>query len=200
MRIWRAVPWFSIAMLGIILAIQLITEVSPGAQTEIHGHLAADWNDLVHFRIHRLVLAPFVQSDAGVSWTILGLIVIAIPLYEYRVGSPRAAITFFAGDIASTLLVLAAVRIAAGAGSEHAMSILNRRDSGASSGCFACLGALAISLRGSWRATALVCLGAFLAFRVAGWRSLSDTQHAVAAACGMAIWVGLRTYWPRREA
>ncbi len=97
-HIWRSTPWFGIAVLGIVLAIQLVTQISPGAQTEIHGHLAADWNDIVHFRIQRVVLAPFVQSSAGVSWTILGLIVVAIPLYEYRVGSPRAAITFFAGD------------------------------------------------------------------------------------------------------
>ncbi|MGE0600007.1 MAG: hypothetical protein AB7J35_09935 [Dehalococcoidia bacterium] len=181
-------PWFSATVIVLVAASETATHFKPSWNTALSNHFAIDWNVLTHGEVHRFLFSPFFQANAGFSWTILLLVGTSLPLFEICWGTVRAAVTFFAGDFLSSTTVLLVLRLASELGNAAASRAIAHPDSGASAGCFACIGAFCASLPRPYRGWALAALWGFLVVRVAGWQSLSDCQHAVAAFVGMVLW------------
>lgn len=186
--------WFSFALFGIVVASEAATHFEPTLNNFFREHFAVSWPALTSGQVYRLLLSPFFQENAGFSWTILLLVGVAVPLLEWRAGAFRTAFTFFGGDVASSLLVLLILKFAAEAGSSSSARIIAEPDSGASAGCFACMGAFCCSLPHPLKQVSLLGLGGFVVVRIAGWQSLSDWQHGLAALAGMALWAAGQRY------
>ena len=69
----------------------------------------------------------FVQTRPGLRGTV-GLLLLVIPLAEWRLGPRRTAILFVLGDWASTIAVLIGLRLAAALGHSDAMRLALTRD------------------------------------------------------------------------
>ena len=190
--------WFSGMLFVMVAASETATHFEPSWNTWLQKHFAVNWQTLSSGQLHRFLFSPFFQANAGYSWTILLLVTISVPLYELNSGAIRTAFTFVLGDILSSSSVLLVLKLAAEFGSSSAARIITEPDSGASAGCFACIGALCVSLPRPFQQFALAGLGAFLVIRIAGWQSLSDCQHAVAALVGILLWMSWKRFVERQ--
>ncbi len=191
--------WFSGMLFVLVAASETATHFEPSWNTWLREHFAINWQTLSSGQLHRFLFSPFFQAQAGYSWTILLLVTISVPLYEWNSGSIRTAFTFVLGDILSSSSVLLVLKLAAEFGSSSAARIITEPDSGASAGCFACIGALCVSLPRPFQQLALAGLGGFLVIRIAGWQSLSDCQHAVAALIGILLWMSWKRFVERQS-
>src|SRR4029079_16644750 len=115
------------------------------------------------FEFYRLATSPFLQPSPGYSASLLVLTVLTVPVFELRAGSLCAVMTFFAGDWLSTAPILVVLKVAGVAGNAAAAGLASRPDSGSSSGVFACLGALCLSLPSRLRLAGIVALAGYFA-------------------------------------
>lgn len=190
----RAIPWFSAFLIATTLALETATHFDRVLFDTLQVHFAVDWESFERFEFYRLATSPFIQTSPGYSQTIIGLTSLTLPVFELRTSTLRTLTTFFAGDWLSTVPILVVLKVAGLAGNDVAARLATERDSGSSSGGFACLGALCLSLPFRWRIAGLSSLAIFFAIRLAYWHRLFDFQHAAATLVGMATWLA----WERR--
>jgi hypothetical protein len=201
LRLMRRLPWFSIVLLGAILAIGISTEFDRDLFAPFRAHFALDWDDLSNLELQRLIMNPLLQTAPGIGRNALWLALLVIPIYELRSGEVRTALTFYLGDWLSSLSVLVALYAAGTWGNATAARLAAAPDSGSSCGIFACMTALALSLPRRPRAISLAMIAAFLLVRIAGWHHLYDFQHALAALTGAGLWFAFERFsaWRRRR-
>lgn len=202
-RDWTHVTWprrvarypLSICVVIIVLGLGLWTTGEPRRLTDLKQMFGFGWSDLASLRLYRLPTAIFIQTQPGVRGTI-GLLLVVIPVAEWRLGSRRATIVLFVGDWVSTVLVLCGLRLFASTGRPWAMLEAVARDGGTSSAVHALAAAAVVTIR--TRCTRRI-LGAMIALEVVGLLALRpqvfDVQHGLAALTGWA----LGTYFLRSD-
>ena len=187
-------PWhrlarypLSICTVTIVGALGLWTTGRPHRVTDLKQMFGFGWSDLVSLRLYRLPTAIFIQTQPGVRGTI-GLLLIIIPIAEWRLGSRLATNVLFLGDWVSTVLVLCGLRLFAATGRSWAMVEAVSRDGGTSSAVHALAAASVLTIR--TKRTRQI-LGAMIALEVLGLLALRpqlyDVQHGLAALTGWAL-------------
>ncbi|MEV4512634.1 phosphatidylglycerol lysyltransferase domain-containing protein [Dactylosporangium sp. NPDC049525] len=161
--------------------IMTATAAGPVLHAQLIRHFGLAWPDLVHGQFWRLVSAPLIQTGPGWVWSNIMLIIAFVPAAEWRLGSRRALITFFCGDLAATVSVLLTLRLTAAAGSTAAAQAILARDAGSSAGCWALAAALAWSLPGQARTVAVTAVLVVLGAETVAHQRLFDFQHLAAA-------------------
>ena len=162
------------------------TSGSAAHQARLINALGLNWHDLVTFRWHRLITALFVQTRPGLRGTV-GLLLLVIPLAEWRLGPRRTAILFVLGDWASTIAVLVGLRLVAALGHSDAMRLALTRDGGTSAAVHALAAAAIVGVRDAHVRRVLATL---MTAEVVGLliftHRLFDVQHAISALVGLA--------------
>ena len=182
----RHFPWFALAITAAVAVISLVGNVG-SAHVRLVQLFALNWNDLVDLQWYRILTSPLVQTKEHFDWTILLLLTAFVPWYEMLEGSSRAVAVFFFGDALSTLAALIVFRVLATLGDGKALLWTVERDSGASSGCFASLGALAVALHG-WQRVAVLAIGLGIhVVRLVVRHHEADYQHLAAWLTGIAV-------------
>ena len=178
--------------LSFTAAVTIIGVLSGTAWRDRHADLKAaigtDLDVLLRLRLYRFVVSPFYQSNPGVGWSMVLMLLLFVGALEYATGTRRAAATFFVADFAGSAggIVLLAVLGEIGWGYAHHAA--RTPDCGSSIGMFGCAAAVGALLPGRWRWLALgplygFLLPSFLWFSFATW-----AQHLinVSAAAGLA--------------
>ena len=177
----------SICTITIVVALGLWTTGKPRRLTDLKQMFGFGWGDLVSIRLYRLPTAIFIQTQPGVRGTI-GLLLIIIPIAEWRLGSRRATTVLFLGDWVSTVLVLFGLRLIAASGRSWAMVEAVSRDGGTSSAVHALAAASVLTI--CTKRTRRI-LGALIALEVLGLLALRpqlyDVQHGLSALTGWAL-------------
>jgi hypothetical protein len=179
------------------------TNGSPGLHRELLRHIGLAWRDLQHLQFWRLPTSQLAETTAGFVWSNVALLLIVLPIAEWRLGTRRTILVFFLGDWVSTLITFVGLRVIS-PWSPWAAHILTVRDAGPSSGAWALAITVALTLRPR-RTRRIVSTGlfAFLVISVVVHTRLFDVQHllaAVAAAGGVAIVNASRSgRHPRRQ-
>jgi phosphatidylglycerol lysyltransferase len=159
------------------------TALDPRLHTMLLRHFGLAWRDLARGQVWRLVTGPLIQAAPGFVWSNLLLLVVIMPVAEWRLGSRRVPVIFLIGDWISTLPVLIALRLAAAAGIGGAAAIMATRDAGSSSGAWALAAAVLCTLpSGRIRHTALAAMLTGMAVVLAIYRRMFDLQHLLSAA------------------
>lgn len=180
---------FTLALFGVVLWFMAVTAAEPRVHEQLVRHFGLAWRDLLHLQWWRLGTSPLVQTSAGFVWGNVALLVVLLPLAEWRLGSRRSIVVFALGDWLSTVPVLVGVRVAAALGSGDATRVLAERDGGSSSGAWALAAALTWSIPGA-RRRRWIAVGAVLGYQLvllAVRRDLVDLQHAGAVVAGWLV-------------
>ncbi len=176
----------AISTSALVLTLGLIFARTPDQHEHVLNTLGLAWPDLVHAP-YRLATALFVQTQPGIRPTI-GLLLVVVPVAEWRLGSRRTLLTMFGGDWTATLLSLVALRIAAASNSAWAHTALSRRDGGISAATHALLAAVVFSARPSrWRTLGIAVIGAWILQRLVFGHQVFDAQHAIASVVGAVL-------------
>ena len=186
--IGRRLP-FTVGVAALVLANQIATTIDRSAYPVIARNTRYNWNDLVvHWQVHRIFTALFVQGQPGLRAAILSMIVL-LAASEFVLRSKRTAIAFFLGDICSSLPFLIGARLLAAEGHESARRFIIERDGGSSSAMFSAMACAALSIpnvRARRAATAL--LSGFLLVALVVNRQAYDMQLIGAAIVGALCW------------
>ena len=126
-----------------------------------------------------------------------GLLLGVVLPYALREGSRRTLAVFFAGHVAATLAVAAAVLALAAAGWGPAEVVRTQIDSGISAGVAAVAAAMAVSMRRRRLGAVLLgTLAVFFAAHLVAEHKLAEAEHLIALATG----AGLAWHWIRSPA
>ena len=186
---------FTLAVETVIVWVMAATGANHDGHRTLLRVFGVGWHDLAHLQLWRLPTAQLLQTHPGLLWSNVALCFLALPVAEWRLGTGTTIVYFCACDWISTVVVLIGTRIAAGAGSSTARTILAVRDAGPSAGAWALVLVATLSLRpATVRRTATSAALAFLVAAVVVHHRLFDIQHLVAAtvALGAASSMGRR--------
>jgi len=179
---------FTFAVGTVVIWLMATTAADARLAVELNRHLALSWRDLQHLQLWRLPTSQLLQTHPGWVLSNLALLLIGLPLAEWRVGSRRAIAVFFVGDWLSTLTVVFAMRLAAGLGSAAALDVLTHRDSGTSSGLWALIAAVAWSVpAGPPRRLAMAAVVVPSVLALALVPGLFAVQHLLAVVASVVI-------------
>ncbi len=186
--IGRRLP-FTVIVAVVMLANQIATTIDRSAYPVIARNTRYNWNDLVvHWQVHRIFTALFVQGQPGLRAAILSMIVL-LAVSEFVLRSRRTAIAFFLGDICSSLPFLIGARLLAAEGHESARRFIIERDGGSSSAMFSAMACAALSMSSvRLRRAAVALLAGFLLASLVVNRQAYDVQHIGAALIGAFCW------------
>ncbi|MEO8693305.1 MAG: hypothetical protein ABI658_07290 [Acidimicrobiales bacterium] len=177
----------SVVLGGLVVAPMVATARAPHLHARLLSSFGSSWRYWRAGQVWRLFTSAFVQSRHGFVTGIVVLISL-LPLAEWRIGSPRAAIVFLAGDWISSVTAMLGARVLAAFGSDTASTVLAHVDSGASSALYACGGAFVWSLSPSRLRTLLVViLVGDLTTSAATNHTLADIQHPLATLVGAGV-------------
>ena len=154
---------------------------------QIKRSVGVDLHVLAHVRIDHLLLSPFYQSSVGIDWRMLLAIALIVGALEYIVGSLRAAVTFVASDIATSIAAVLLLAAMGAGGWQYAHTAARTADSGASVGMLACSGALAVLLPARLRPIAFVVLAAYVLPAFLWWSYATWIEHLIGSAIGIAF-------------
>ncbi len=197
-RRWR-IPWFTFAQTAVVATVAT-AGMWHGLHARFADALSLNWHDLVAFQFYRLFTGTFVQTRAFLDWTILFLLLTFVPPYEVLRGWRRTALIFFLGDAISSAGAVVFFRLLGALGNATALRWALEQDSGASSGCFAALGGLAVAAPRRWR-PGVVLLGIGIhAFRLWFRGHEADYQHLAAWLVGIGLALAMERLWPPRIA
>jgi lysylphosphatidylglycerol synthetase-like protein (DUF2156 family) len=178
---------FSTAVIGLELWLMAVTSIDPALERFLLRTFGASWPSVAHLEWWRLATATIIEPRAGFVWSNL-LLVGLVPLAEWRLRSRRAVAGFFLGDWLSTVPILAALRILGALGSGPALAAALSHDAGPSSGAYALLATLAVTVRARRpRALALAVVFGSVGVPLVVYTRLFDLQHLVAAGVGTAL-------------
>lgn len=187
----------SILVLSAILALQGATAAFAGLHPWLTRHFGVDWQTTASGQAYRFLVSPYFQHSPGFGG-VNQVLILFVPLLEWRAGSRLTLAVFMLGDWFSTIPTLVVLRIA-GTWSASAMAAANTLDSGSSSAALAVVAALAASL--PWRplrAAGLAVLFGVLTGRVFLYGHEYDYQHLIAAGVAPGI-AGLARRLPGRS-
>ena len=177
----------STCVLLVVVGLGAWTTGRPQRLGELKRTFGFGWSDLVALRLYRLPTAIFIQTEPGIRGTV-GLLLIFIPLAEWRLGSIRATIVLFLGDWISTVTVLCGLRLLAAAHRQWALVESVARDGGTSSAVHALAAAAILTIPA--KRTRRV-LGSLMVLEVVGLMivrpELFDVQHGLASLAGWAL-------------
>lgn len=189
----------SVAIIGVMLWFMAATAISPPVHVTLVRHFGLDWRDLTRLRLWRLPTSQLLAAQPGFAWAKVALAFVALPIAEWRIGSRRTVITFFAADWLATLVTFVGLRISSGLGSGWSVVLLNIRDVGPSAGAWALLVVVAMSFRRrTLRVASTVAAVGFLVAALVIHGRLFDIEHALAA--GAALGAGIYRQRARADA
>ena len=175
---------------ALVIWFMAATNGSPVLHDELLRHIGLAWRDLKHLQFWRLPTSQLAETTAGFVWSNVALLLIILPIAEWRLGTRRTVLVFFLGDWASTLITLIALRLVS-PWSPWAAHILTVRDAGPSSGAWALVITVALTLHPPRARRILsITLMAFLVTTMVVHGRLFDVQHllsGLAAAAGVAF-------------
>lgn len=175
---------------GLVIWFMAATNGSPSLHHELLRHIGLSWRDLTHLQLWRLPTSQLAETTAGFVWSNVALLMLILPIAEWRLGTRRTVLVFFLGDWASTLITLVALRFVS-PWSSWAAHILVVRDAGPSAGAWALVITVALTLRPARvRRVLTTALMTFLVATMILHGRLYDVQHllsACAAAAGVAL-------------
>jgi hypothetical protein len=178
-------PGLAIGLSLVIVGLQLAGSIDHASYLFLQQHFALAWPDLARLEVHRIMVSPLIQTSAGFSPTVTGLVIVAIPLAELRGGAIGLGLAFFGSDWLSTIPILLLLKLAGDFGNDSAAALAARPDSGSSSGGFGCLAFACVTLPLRWRVAGLGGFAVYFAVRLTGWHELSDFQHLAATLLGL---------------
>lgn len=186
----RALPIGTLVLLGVLLAVGLLTsEMSEATHRAWVQRLGFDLEAARSLRLWTLPLATLFEADAGVGIGFLFIFAAtgsAVWLLEAVAGARRMLLIFFLADWAASILRLVTVGCLAALGSSEASALLHVGDTGSSAAATGALAAAVVNLRGTRAKVGLVVLGAWLLIGALYFRldvSIVHTWGAVAGVC-----------------
>jgi hypothetical protein len=177
----------SLLLGGVVLVPMAVTQRWPRAHPWLQRWFASSWDRWRVGQIWRLFTSTFVQGGPGLVAGVL-ILLLLLPIAEWRIGSGLTAIVFLAGDWLSSVTVMLGARVGAALGSSTATHVLHHLDSGASAACYACAGAgLALLRPGRWRRVLASLLLADLVIEAVVTHMVAEIQHPIAVLVGVAL-------------
>lgn len=162
---WIGVFPASIALIGFIVVVGLLTGGDTPAQfARVLNRFGLSYHDVRSGQIWHLFTGTYLQSDPGIAWSMLLLLVTSLLPCEYLAGSWRMLITFFASDWIGSLAMVLGLRMLAWFNIADAAQHLALPDAGSSAAAHGCLAA-AIALLP--RRLAFVAYGILLGVTIA---------------------------------
>lgn len=154
--------------------------------------------DLWNGRPWTLLTAIFLTGRPAMTWLIIVFTPIAIGVYEWLVGTRRAMLVFFLGDLAATLavslLVILPLQLA---GVEVGAHMATERDVGMSAGGFAALCGVIALTPARWRFALMATVIALIAIKASIVpEPVADLVHVFGAALGF----GMQRWFARHQA
>ena len=176
----------SLAIVGIVVALQAATALDAGLHPWLTEHFGVDWETFRQGQWYRFVVSPLFQHGPGFSGFNQFLILL-VPALEWRAGSRLTLAVFALGDWLSTIPTLVFLRIA-GEWNGAAMAAADTLDSGSSSASFAVAAALAALVpHRRIRTSCIAGLFGILIIRVAVYGNEYDWQHLLAGCVGATL-------------
>ena len=164
-RGWLSAFPASIGMIGLIVAVGLLTGGDTSADfAEKLERFGLSYEILRGGEIWHLFTGTFIQSEPGIAWSMVLLLVCSLVPCEYLAGSSRTVITFFTCDWVASLFMVLSIRLLAGIGMTSAHRLLDIPDAGSSAAAHGCMAAAMMLLP---RRLAFAAYGIFLAVTVA---------------------------------
>lgn len=147
LRGWLGVFPATIALIGFIIVIGLLTGGdTPADFAETLDRYGLSYQMLRDGRFWHLLTGTFIQSDPGIAWSMILLLVTSLVPCEYLAGSKRMLITFFTCDWIGSLLMVISIRLLAAMDVADAVQRLSIPDAGSSAAAHGCMAAAAMLL------------------------------------------------------
>ena len=179
--------WFACVLVATVLGLQALTSFDPAIHQQLVKSFGLSGPDLMRLEVYRLVLSPLIQTRPGFVGTVWVTLLIVSPLAAWRLGPCRSAAIFFISDWAGSLSVLLPLGAAALLGDDTARGHWIARDVGSSSGTYALLLGVALTLPRVWAVVATVAFVAVFGSRVLLVGRVYDYQHAISLAAALGI-------------
>ena len=182
----RRVPVFALGFAASMLAADMaVTHLLPGGRPEAVRSFGISLDALLRGEAWRAVTATMLVHDQGMLLRQLALSLLAIGLYERRVGTARAAGMFWTTDLLGTAILFGGIAWPYAAFVDPATPFGATHDVGMSGGGFGILGALAHDLGGRRRRMVLAGgLAALGAMALRGGDPIADALHLVTFGLG----------------
>jgi hypothetical protein len=199
LRGWLGTFPASIGLIGLIVIVGLVTGGDTSADfAEKLDQYGLSYEILRAGEIWHLFTGTFIQSDPGIAWSMILLLVCSLVPCEYLAGSSRTLITFFTCDWVASLFMVLSIRLLAGIGMASAQHLLDIPDAGSSAAAHGCMAAAFMLLP---RRLAFASYGIFLAVTVALlFQQELDAATAHLAAVLLGGTLGLFAWRPGVEA
>jgi hypothetical protein len=156
---------FTLSTLAVLVVVELMINPHFGA-------LAPGWidrlgftpHDLTHLEWERFVTATLLVDGRSAFVDGVAMIALAVGAAEWLTGTPRAALTFWAGNLI-TLVVMSVLLLALAhaVSPSHPERLFVHRDVGPSAGYYGCLGLVVALLPRPWRWVAAIAILTWLA-------------------------------------
>ncbi|MCP2167213.1 bifunctional lysylphosphatidylglycerol flippase/synthetase MprF [Goodfellowiella coeruleoviolacea] len=170
------------AFAAVELWLMVVTALDVRVQGALLARFGVSWHALAAGRVWVLVTSPLVPAEPGLLWSNLVLLLVVLPLAEWRVGSRAVPVVFFLGDWAGTLPTVLCAHLAALAGVAGAAELASVPTAGSSAGSVALAAAVLWTLPAGWpRRVGVAGLLVVLLARVLLAGHLFDVQHLVSA-------------------
>ena len=142
LRGWLATFPASIVLISFITAVGLVTADDTAAEfAEKLEKYGMSYEILRAGHFWHLLTGTFIQSEPGIAWSMILLLVCSLVPCEYLAGSKRMLITFFISDWVATLIMVLSLRLLAGLGMASAQALLDVPDAGSSAAAHGCMAA-----------------------------------------------------------
>jgi len=205
-RAMRTVP-FTLLLIASILVTAAITNT---LARPIPPDLLARWgfgrDQILAGRSYQLLFAQFQILKPYMAISITTMVLVFVGAAEYRLGTWRAALSFFAGHIVGYIGGVSAASLLGRAGVEWAQRASLMADVGASNGAFGAAGAVLLFMGGRSRKVVFLLISAFIVGSLLIEKRLWDIEHLFAFSTGLAVgriylwragrrWPGLVPRW-----
>ena len=165
LRGWIGVFPATIALISFIIFVGLLTGGDTSADfAEKLDRYGLSYEMIRDGRFWHLLTGTFIQSDPGIAWSMILLLVTSLVPCEYLAGSKRMLITFFTCDWVGSLLMVIGVRLMAALDISDAVERLSMPDAGSSAAAHGCMAAAMMLLP---RRLAFITYGIFLGVTLA---------------------------------
>jgi hypothetical protein len=156
---------FTLSTLAVLVVVELMINPHFGALSlEWINRLGYTPHDLTHLEWERFVTATLLVDGRSAFVDAVAMITLAVGAAEWLTGTPRAALTFWGGNLI-TLVVMSALLLALAHAIDpsHPEKLFVHRDVGPSAGYYGCLGLVVALLPRPWRWAAAAAILTWLA-------------------------------------
>lgn len=174
----------------VIITIGLLTRnQGPVEHRQLVAQIGMDYRLLRQGRVWQLLTGTWFQSAAGINLSMIVMVLAGTVVFEYFAGTVRMLITVVSADWIATILTAFTIRVWSNLGSEQAIKLLHKPDSGTSALAHAGMAAAAVLLPPRWRATAILIVVVYTTSQF--W---FESPSAVIAHCWATVY-GLLIGW-----